>query len=376
MQQEKVKMINKRYLRHFDWLNLTLTIAIVSIGLLFVMSTTYKPEQPFSLFAKKQLFGIVSGFVLYAICCIKDIRTLSRWGYYGYFATLFLLVYTIIGGWIGMGAQRWISLYVFRFQPSELAKLCFPFFTAAHIYELGISRNLPHNRYTLKPFLMPLFGLAISFILIAKQPDLGTALMILFSGITLLWLIGLPRKFFIITGLLALIASPFFWNILKPYQQQRVLVLFGYGTTNNERYQIEQSKIAIGSGGLTGKGLLRGTQNRLKFLPENHNDFIYSILCEEWGFVGAILVLLLYVILFFRFLSITIHFPSLFEQTIAIGLIVQLMFSVFINISMVIGLLPTVGTSLPLFSYGITNLWITMISLGILNNIAIRRHYY
>jgi rod shape determining protein RodA len=150
----------------------------------------------------------------------------------------------------------------------------------------------------------------------------------------------------------------------------------GYGNPQKERYQVEQSKIAIGSGGILGKGLLQGTQNKLEFLPEDHTDFIFSVMCEELGFVGAVFIIMLFCGLFTRILSIILKIPTPFETVVSIGLATPILLSVCINLGMVTGLLPTVGIQLPLFSYGITNLWVTLASLGGLNNIAIRRFYY
>jgi rod shape determining protein RodA len=153
-------------------------------------------------------------------------------------------------------------------------------------------------------------------------------------------------------------------------------VLFGQGDIRKERYQIEQSKIAIGSGGVIGKGILQGTQNKLQFLPEDHTDFIFSVICEETGFIGALFILLLFGMLFARIIFVIINVKNFFDQIVAIGLLIHLLLSVCINIAMVTGMLPIVGIPLPLVSYGITNLWITLASLGWLNNIAIRRFYY
>ncbi len=170
--------------------------------------------------------------------------------------------------------------------------------------------------------------------------------------------------------------APILWKILKPYQQRRILVLMGYGDVRKERYQIEQSKIAIGSGGIIGKGFLKGTQNKLEFVPEDHTDFIFSVICEEWGFVGALCMLLLFGLLFLRIIYLTMQLPGLFEQIIVLGLLVHILFSVCINVGMVAGMLPIVGIPLPLVSYGLSNLWVTMASLGWINNIFIRRFYY
>jgi len=259
-------MIDKRFLRYFDVFSCSLTIALLAIGLLFVFSSTYTPEKPFSMFFKKQLFGAVSGFIIYAVFSVLDLRKFVWLGYFAYFGVLALLCYTILAGWVGMGAKRWISLYVIRFQPSELAKFGLPIFLGYYFHDQQIQRDDPDAPYPFTTFFYPLAIIFLSFVLILRQPDLGTALIVLFSGLTLLWFVGLHRKFFIIMSLCALLGAPLLWTFLKPYQQQRIFVLFGYGDIRRERYQVEQSKIAIGSGGLLGKGLLRGTQNKLGFL--------------------------------------------------------------------------------------------------------------
>ncbi len=264
-----------------------------------------------------------------------------------------------------MGAKRWISLYFITFQPSELVKLALPLAFAFYF-----------NEQNKKEFLLPLILLGASFIFILKQPDLGTALIIMFSGLIILWIAQIPRWFFVMLAFGVLFGAPTLYKTLKPYQKQRIQALLGYGDSKKERYQVEQSKIAIGSGGMWGKGLMRGTQNRFSFLPEARTDFIFSVLCEEWGFAGALLVLLLFSLLFIRLIFISLQIPRLLEQLAAIGLLAPIMLSTIINIGMVTGMLPTVGIPLPLFTYGITHLWITLASLGVLNNIAIRRFWY
>jgi len=368
-------MFDRRYFRYFDWLSFGLTIILLSIGLLFVFSATYTPEKPFSLFFKKQLGGALSGLCIYFFFCIKDLRKLARWGYFSYFAILALLLYTMIGGLIGMGAKRWVSIYFLRFQPSELAKLFLPVFVACSLSELEQPK---YRSNTLSPhnFVRPVGILFFSFLIILKQPDLGTALIILFSGLILFWFVGIDKRFFLVLGLIGLLGAPLFWRCLKPYQQNRILVLFGQGDARKERYQVEQSKIAIGSGGLMGKGLLRGTQNKLQFLPEDHTDFIFSVICEELGFLGGVAVLTLFALLFVRLIFVILQLKSLFDQIIGVGLLIHVLLSACINVAMVTGMLPIVGIPLPLVSYGITNLWITLASLGWLNNIAIRRFYY
>ena len=275
-----------------------------------------------------------------------------------------------------MGAKRWISLYFITFQPSELVKLVLPLALAFYFNEQKLFSSREASKPGIKEFILPLILLGTSFIFILKQPDLGTALIIMFSGLIILWIAQIPRWFFVMLAFGVLIGAPMLYKTLKPYQKQRIQSLLGYGDSKKERYQVEQSKIAIGSGGMWGKGLMRGTQNRLSFLPEARTDFIFSVLCEEWGFAGALLVLLLFSLLFIRLIFISLQIPRLLEQLTAIGLLAPIMLSTIINIGMVTDILPTVGIPLPLFTYGITHLWITLASLGVLNNISIRRFWY
>lgn len=364
-------IFTKRYFKYFDWISFGLMMLLASIGLIFVFSATYTEIQPFSVFFKKQLFGIISGIFLYIIFSITDYRNLAHWGSIGYFLVTSLLVFTLIKGAIGMGAQRWIDLLFFRFQPSELAKLFLPAFITYHLYERN---DVP--QYHFADYLPILFTLGISTVLILKQPDLGTALLILCVGLLLLWFAGLSKKFFLASALLALLCAPLGWHFLKPYQKNRISVFLGAGERSKERYQLEQSKIAIGSGGFFGKGLLHGTQNRLMFLPEGRTDFIFAVLCEEWGFFGALIILMLYTLLFSRLLFIVYSITNFYAQLLAFGLLIHILFSTIINIGMVTGLLPIVGIPLPLMSYGISNLWITCASLGWINGISIRRFYF
>jgi rod shape determining protein RodA len=365
-------MIDRRYLRYFDWASFGLIITLLSIGLLFVFSATSKEHFFLSPFFKKQLFGATTGIFIYLAFSFFNLDVICRWCYYGYFLILGLLSYTILCGWVGMGAKRWISLYFMTFQPSEIVKFALPLAFAFYFNE---QKNLAG--YRLKPafrtFFLPITLLLASFVLILKQPDLGTALIILFSGAIILWIANIPKKFFIISLICCTISAPLLWKQLKPYQKHRILTLLGYGDSKKERYQLEQSKIAIGSGGIFGKGLMKGTQNQLSFLPEARTDFIFSVLCEEWGFIGALFILLLFSLLFIRLTIVITTSQRYLDQLAGIGLITPIMLSTIINIGMVTGMFPIVGIPLPLFTCGVSNLWITCASLGILNNIAIRR---
>lgn len=360
--------LSKRHIFYFDWISCALTVAIATIGLLFVYSATTTESVQFSLFFKKQLFGFFSGLIIYLFFCIIDYRKLCRIGYFLYFGMILVLVYTLIKGKIGMGAQRWIDLKLFKFQPSEIAKLLFPpFFT----YFLYTENDVPI--YKIETFVPILTFLGLSSLLILRQPDLGTAIIVSGSGLILLWFAGIGKNFFKYGFLCFLLATPVAWKILKNYQKQRIMVFLGAGENHKERYQIEQSKIAIGSGGLFGKGFARGTQNTLFFLPESRTDFIFSVLCEEWGFLGGITLLFLYLLLFLRIFYRLEKVKSFFAKLLGVGLILPIILSALINISMVCGLLPIVGIPLPLMSYGITSLWITFASLGWIQGITIRK---
>jgi len=363
-------LLDRRYIKHFDWCSFGIAFILTCIGIAFIFSATYRPEQPFSIFFKKQLLGAIGGFLIYFLFCSIDFRRIMRWSYFTYFFVMLLLIYTIIRGAIGMGAQRWIHLGFIRLQPSELTKLVLPGFITYYFYA-----QKETLRFSFREFMPLLIVLAISCLLIIKQPDLGTALLLLFSGLIMLWLAGMNKKIFIYGACALLITAPISWKVLRPYQKQRVLVFLGQGASHKERYQIEQSKIAIGSGGFFGKGFLKGTQNKLLFLPESRTDFIFSVICEETGFFGALIILLLYLALFARCFMIIIRLKNPFYQLLASGLLIHIILSTIINICMVTGLLPIVGIPLPLMSYGIANLWINLASLGWLNSIFMRRFF-
>lgn len=361
--------MNLKDLKYFDWTIFFLVVLLTLIGILTIYSATYTDEQPYSVFFIKQIMGFISGIIIFFIFCFIDYKKLYRWGYYAYFIVLGLLFFTLLKGSVGgFGGQRWINFGIFKFQPSELPKLFFPAYIT---YYLETKNDSPY--YSFKDFIPTIAILGISCLLILKQPDLGTAIIILLSGLTMFWLSGIKKNFFIWSFLLVLLSAPISWNFLKPYQKQRIAVYFGYGQMQKERYQIEQSKIAIGSGGFTGKGFLKGTQNRFYFLPIRQTDFIFSVICEEFGFIGALIVILLFFYLFLRLLLMITSIQYFFDKILAIGLIAPIIFSTIINIAMVSGLLPTVGIPLPFVSYGLTNLWVTFASLGWVYNISLRK---
>jgi len=360
--------IEYRYIRYFDWISFLLVLLLSAVGLIFIYSATFTEQVPYSIFYKKQVFGMLSGILIYFICSFLNYETLSRIGYWLYFTIILLLLFTIFKGSIGMGGKRWIDIGFIKFQPSELAKLCFPMFITYYFIN-----DADDTKPALKTFFFPLSIIFVSFLLIVKQPDLGTGLILIFSGVFLIWHIGLPTKYLFFAGLILSLSTPLLWHVLKPYQKKRIFVFMGYGDSKKERYQIEQSKIAVGSGGLWGKGINKGTQNKLSFLPESRTDFIFSVICEEIGFAGAILVLLLYLLLYLRLFTMIRSIGHFYAQLLCIGLMIHLLLSTLINVGMVLDLLPIVGIPLPFLSYGVTNLWVGFASLGCINSITAQR---
>lgn len=363
-----------RFLTNMDWFSFGLTVALSFLGLSFVFSSTYTPDLPFSIFFKKQLFGFIAGFAIYMIAANLHTRVIGILGYFGYFGALFLVFITLIKGGFAKGAQRWLSLGFMKFQPSELLKVSYPLFLGFFIDLKGVLEREPGEAVPPSRLTFPIAMLCLGFFLTFKQPDLGTAFVVLAIGVVLLWMAGLPTWFFVVAALLATSAAPIIWQHLRPYQQRRILTMMGHGEASRDRYQLEQAKISVGSGGVFGKGFLKGTQNKLSFLPEDHNDFIFAVVCEELGLVGALLVLLLFALLTARLFIIAAILPNLREQIAVIGIALTLVLSVLINTGMVIGLLPVVGIPLPLFSYGLTNLWVTLFGLGVANGMYAHRH--
>ena len=360
-------LIDRRYLYHFDWISFFLTAIIAITGLVFIYSATTSSDIPYSLYFKKQCLGALIGFFIYAFFCLYDYRKLCRAGYFTYFLVIFFLIFTLIKGKTAMGGTRWIDFKLFKFQPSEAAKLFFPAFLTYYLYT---ENDVP--LYSLNTFIPVVGIMMISTLLILKQPDLGTAIIFLSSGLIMLWFSGIETRFFKWGLLLFLLAAPIAWHFLKPYQQKRVLVFLGTGDSQKEGYHIKQSKIAIGSGKITGKGFTQGTQNKLMFLPESRTDFIFAVLCEEMGFLGALCLILAYLALYLRLIFRIEKVPTFFARLLAMGLLTALALATFINIAMVCDLAPVVGIPLPLMSYGITSLWISLASLGWIQGIIMR----
>ena len=290
-----------------------------------------------------------------------NLRFWHSTAYLFYTITLGFLIWASMYGVTASGSQRWINLYFINLQPSELMKIAIIVCFARYFHREQMS-----NINSFKNIILSMAILLLPILLVVSQPDLGTSILIAISGVIVLWLAGFNIKYFIYSGLTLIISLPFVISMLKPYQKQRVLTFF-----NPDRdplgagYQIIQSKIAVGSGGLTGKGFLKGTQSYLEFLPEKHTDFIFTLFSEEHGFIGSVILLILYGVLIFRILNIGSHSRSFFGKLFCYGFGSAIFVYVAVNMSMVLGLLPIVGSPLPIMSYGGSSMLATMIGLSI-----------
>ena len=347
---EKIKSI--------DYL-LIIIILILGIISSFAMYSTDGGEFLYHTKSHILRFGIF--FVLFLVLSFVQTKVWHRIGYIFYLVILFMLFWALYFGVTASGSQRWISLYVFNLQPSELMKIAI-IISFAKFYHR--TKSMEVNR--IKNIIQPLVVLTIPIFLVIAQPDLGTAILIAGTGISVMWLSGLKLKYFVYSFLIFMVTAPFAISLLEPYQKLRVLTFF-----NPDRdplgagYQIIQSKIAVGSGGLTGKGFLKGTQSYLEFLPEKHTDFIFTLFSEEFGFVGSIFLLILYVILIYRIILIGFKNKNYFGKLYCFGFASAIFIYVMVNMSMVLGILPIVGSPLPIMSYGGSSMLATMMGLSI-----------
>lgn len=303
------------------------------------------------------------------ICMMIDFNDLDKMSILIYLLCISLLVGVLFFGKVVGGSRRWISLGFMTMQPSELMKIALIIILAS-VYATSITEEGLGFSKLIKPAVICL----IPFMLIVKQPDLGTGLLLLLIAGSMTMFIKLERRVFFALMSLGVAAVPLLWFALKDYQKSRILTFL-----NPDRdplgsgYHIIQSKIAIGSGMVYGKGFLKGTQNALSFLPEQHTDFIVSVLAEEWGFAGCSFLLLLYFLLLFWGLNIAYTCRSMFGSILAFGITAMIFWQIFINIGMVMGLMPVVGVPLPLISYGGSSVITNMVGLGILMNISMRK---
>ncbi len=362
-------MIDRRLVNNFDWVLLLLTLGIASIGMIMLYSATLGEGGSSKVFIK-QVYWLTYGILLMLAVLLVDYHYISKLAYVFYAVTIVLLIAVIFSGKTISGSQRWIKIGSITLQCSELAKLSVTFVLARYFAE-GKNRG---QYYYLKDLVIPGILVLIPFILIVKQPDLGTALLLAIISFSIIFAIEInPSSLLKLAGSGIAALAPM-WFFLKDYQKNRILTLFSpeqdpLGTG----YHAIQSKIAIGSGGLFGKGLFAGTQSRLNFLPEKHTDFIFSVYAEETGFIGALILILLYLFFLIRCFQVLTHSKDRFGMLLAMGILASLSCYIILNIGMTVGLFPIVGVPLPLFSYGGSSLVTTFICVGLLLNIKMRR---
>ncbi len=344
--------------KELDYILLT-SVLLLSILSLFVMYSTDGGEILFH--TKSHFSKIIIFFPLMIFIAFFNIKWWHNLSYLFYFAVILLLIYVSFFGIKSSGSRRWMDLYLFNLQPSELMKIAIILCLAKYYHRIKIE-----NVNSITSIMTVVTIIIIPIIMVLSQPDLGTSILIAASGLIVLWLGGVKIKYFIYSFIVFLISLPFVISFLKPYQKLRILTFLDPDRDPlGAGYQIIQSKIAIGSGGLDGKGFLKGTQSYLDFLPEKHTDFIFTLFSEEFGFIGSVALLILYSIIIIRILRIGAISRSNFSRLFCFGFAFAIFIYIVVNLSMVLGLLPIVGSPLPILSYGGSSMLATMIGFGI-----------
>jgi rod shape determining protein RodA len=377
-----VLKIDRRLLSHFDWALFAFTVFIPLCGLIVLYSAGYDEDSTVDLFGLMQVnFGsaaclkqavyLVLGLIAMGIGMSIPTHLFQRYAFIMYGIGVLLLIGVAVFGVVVNGSRRWLDLGGFNLQPAEFMKLGL-LLTVARV--LAKSPAKDGDLYSFKHLLVPLAYIAVPMVLIMKQPDLGTAMSLGIVGIGQILFVGVRPKTLITTILLVTVCAYPAWHMLHDYQQRRILVLLDPETDpQGSGYHITQSKIAVGSGEFLGKGYRQGTQTQLEFLPEHTTDFVFSVLAEEWGFVGCVFMLSLFYGLISVMLRIAQRSRDLFACLVTIGVTTQFFAHVFINIGMVIGLMPVVGIPLPLVSYGGSSMLSLMFGLGIVQGVSMRR---
>lgn len=362
-------MSGRRLYKNFDKTLLFLAFLIFMIGLLSIYSATQARGLPFGeSFVVRQASWMVIGVILLAIIVSVSYQKFIDLAYLLYGVNVALLVLVLVMGHVRLGAQRWFTVGGFTFQPSEFIKLGLILVLAGYV---GARRGSMSGA---RDIILPCIFLFVPFVLVLLQPDLGTGLLLLPIFLAILLIGGADTRYLIGMIALGLAAMPFFWHFLREYQKQRLLVFLNPNIDPlGAGYTIIQSKIAAGSGGLFGKGWLAGTQNQLNFLPERHTDFIFSVIGEEWGFLGSFAVTFLYFLIVRKAFTIASLTTDMYGKAIATGIGVMIALQVIINVGMTIGLMPVVGIPLPLVSYGGSSLIATLAAIGLLLNVGMRR---
>lgn len=365
-------MFDRRLVQNFDWLLLTLVAALVALGLVNLYSAGFNRAPGVTPLYVKQIYWLAVGLTLMLLSLLYDYRHLEKLSYPLYIISLIMLLAVMVGGKMAGGSRRWLPLGPFTFQPAELVKIAVILVMATYF-----SRRPRTDPMRLKGLLVPGLLALIPTLLIIKQPDLGSGIVVALVAGSVFLFVGVHWRTLVGLALTLALSSPLVWFFLKEYQRQRILTFL-----NPEKdplgsgYHILQSMIAVGSGQFWGKGFLKGTQSQLHFLPEQHTDFVFSVFAEEWGFVGGLLLLLLFTCLTLWGLQVARDCKERFGHLLALGVTALIFWQVFINLCMVTGFLPVVGIPLPLFSYGGSSLITTLLGVGFLLNIRMRRFLY
>ncbi|MCK4390563.1 MAG: rod shape-determining protein RodA [Desulfobacterales bacterium] len=368
-------MIDRRLLQHFDWVLLSLALVLGGIGMLTLYSAVNASADMANITGSVHLrqsywFGI--GIAVMVLMLVFNYKWLKRWALAVYAFSLILLVAVAFVGKEVSGCQRWLLIGPFSFQPSELIKISVIILLAGYF-----SDRVSQEGFTLKDLWRPLVWTLIPFALIARQPDLGTSLILLLIAGSMTIFVKIERRSLLCLSAVGIVVSALAWFFLEEYQKQRI---FGYlnpeGDPLGAGYHILMSKIAVGSGMLFGKGFLSGSLKALSFVPEQRTDFIFSVLAEEWGFLGSALVISLYLFVVIWGLNIAVRSREPFGTILAVGLTSMIFWQALVNVAMVLALLPVVGVPLPLISYGGSSVLVTMGAIGILLNISMRRFLF
>ena len=353
-------------LGRISWGLIFLTSVIACIGFGMLYSAADGNMNPW---ASRQILRFAAGLIVVLVIAVIDIRIWMRWAYVIYLATLATLFAVEFFGLIGMGAQRWLYFGWFQLQPSELMKIALVLALARYFHRMTLD-DARRPALLVTPILM----LLAPMVLVLRQPDLGTAAMLVVGAGAIFFVSGVALRYFAIGGAIAAAGVPIAWQFLREYQRERIRTFLNpEADPLGAGYHILQSKIALGSGGLFGRGFMHGTQSHLSFLPEHQTDFIFTMLAEELGLVGAATLIGLYVLLFAYGFAIALRARNHFGRLLGIGLTTTLFLYVFINIAMVVGLIPVVGVPLPLISYGGTAMITVLFSLGLLMCVFVHR---
>jgi rod shape determining protein RodA len=366
-------MIDRRLLTNIDWMLAGLVAAVCLLGILNIYSATTPYRIVGSPYYIKQFNWMLFGMFISLVACSVDYHILEDLSYWLYGFLILLLIAVLVVGRRSMGATRWLHIGFFNIQPSELMKIVIIITFARFFNNVNISGGL-----TVKDLLIPLGILAMPALLIMKQPDLGTAILVILIALSITVYVGLRWTTVVSFVVVTIPLAWFSWfRLLRSYQKNRILDFLDPERSRlGSGYHIIQSKIAVGSGGLLGKGFVKGTQSQLRFLPEQHTDFAFSVFAEEWGFIGCLVLILLYLSLVLWGLNIARRCNDRFGGLLAMGVTAMLFWHIVINLGMVIGMFPVVGVPLPFFSYGGTSMITSMVGIGILQNISIRRFMF